>query len=125
MRHIYYPCTTYMESDLLSRVMRLAEKTGDRIIVVNPQTDSAFAVVPFDAYEQLAGTDTPKGVGLTVLSENSVETMSREALVDRINQEISAWNTSQQSQKEIDDVLPMDVLDEEANEEQYYLEPIE
>jgi hypothetical protein len=102
-----------MESDLLTRVMKLAEKTG------------AFAVMPFDAYEEMAGSVSPRGVGLTVLSENSVETMSRQALVDRINQEISAWNTAQQSQKEIDDLAPMDVLDEEANEEQYYLEPIE
>jgi len=105
-----------MDARYLERIMALAERTGDRVIVVDPATGSAFALLPFEAYERLAGGGTPAP---------EVGTLSREALVDRINKEIATWNTAQQGQKDIDDVVSMDILDDEVKEEQYYLEPIE
>jgi hypothetical protein len=51
--------------------------------------------------------------------------LSREALVDKINQDIATWNSAQQSEKEGVDAVGMDILEDAAQEEQYYLEPIE
>jgi len=110
-----------MDADLLKRVMTLAERTGDRVIVVNPESGTAFAVLPFDAYEKMGSGD----VGLRSLEPSEVESLSREALVDKINQDIATWNSAQQSEKEGVDAVGMDILDDAAQEEQYYLEPIE
>jgi len=39
------------------RVLNLAERTGDRMIVVNPESGEAHAVLPLDAYEALVEGD--------------------------------------------------------------------
>ena len=144
-----------MDSKLLQRVMDLAEKTGDRVIVVNPKTGAAHAVMPFAAYEKLVkntaslrsleeGWDysdedeeecpicKAEGIDLDELADDedeketgneeipSVEELNRiaeEALKDDKKPEIS--------QKLRDDLAPLDVLDDQESEEQYYLEPLE
>jgi len=146
-----------MDSKLLQRVMALVEKTGDRMIVVNPESGQAHAILPFDAYEELVSgkaslkdldfdedeinesdkeiadfddlmsgimvPDEPKKVVVAsqkqVINEpptvNSVEN-SLESVIDKMADE---------SQKEAGGISSLDVLDDEADEEQYYLEPIE
>ena len=43
-----------MNDKLLQRIMRLIERTGDRMIVVNPESGKAHAVLPFDDYEKIS-----------------------------------------------------------------------
>ena len=43
-----------MDANLLQRIMRLSERTGDRMIVVNPESGKAHAVLPFDDYEKIS-----------------------------------------------------------------------
>jgi hypothetical protein len=43
-----------MDAQLLQRIMRLIERTGDRMIVVNPESGKAHAVLPFDDYEKIS-----------------------------------------------------------------------
>jgi len=110
-----------MDEKLLSRVMRVSEKTGDRVIVVSPQTQRAFAVLPFEAYEGMV----EGRASLVDLGSETVEEMSRNELVDKINHDIAIWNSAQQREKEEGDGVQMDIIEEEEQEEQYYLEPIE
>lgn len=153
-----------MDAKLLQRVMDLAEKTGDRVIIVNPKSGTAHAVVPFDAYEKMAeGTaslrdlgdgfdfmesdvedecelSTESGINLEAMPEDlsfdepevviKVETPKAvaprpEAVKEPASVEEIIEKMTQESQKEASGLTPLDVLDDEANEEQYYLEPLE
>jgi hypothetical protein len=154
-----------MDAKLLQRVMDLAEKTGDRVIVVNPKTGAAHAIMPFDSYEELVEGGTASlrdlgdefdfsetdideddedrevcratGIDLDDLHDESVLERSREkddkiitkeeigAIEKAAMEEVMAEKIAQQSQKEAGGLTPLDVLDDEANEEQYYLEPLE
>ncbi len=143
-----------MDSKLLQRVMALVEKTGDRMIVVNPESGQAHAILPFDAYEELVeGTahledldfdesedNEDKGDEIAdfddlmsgIMVPDSHEMMPKrpspavQKEVEKIiEKEIEADKMADESQKEAGGISSLDVLDEEANEEQYYLEPIE
>jgi hypothetical protein len=152
-----------MDAKLLQRVMDLAEKTGDRVIVVNPKTGVAHAVVPFDDYEKMAqGTaslrdlddsfdfdgasdigrddeDDSEDISRIHFEEAEEETESDgvktdsdrltsaqiEAIEKVAIEEVMAEKIAKESQKEAGGITPLDVLDDEANEEQYYLEPLE
>jgi hypothetical protein len=130
-----------MDSELLLRVMKLAERTGDRVIVVNPESGKAFAVLPFEAYEKLAdgsvGLQTlddandlvfpgEEELGIEVERESAaLPEETAKAVEKKLADEIATWNLAKESEKELENTTPLDVLDDEANEEQYYLEPIE
>ncbi len=141
-----------MDANILQRVMDLAEKTGDRVIVVNPQTGTAHAVVPFDDYERLVADPailpTLKKMGdySDPLTDDEISGEEFDRLVEEIdkevaaeikaekaakepaiNEEISEINRkiAEESQKIVENPAPLDVLDDEANEEEYYLEPLE
>lgn len=130
-----------MDAELLQRIMDLAEKTGDRVIVVNPKSGAAHAVVPFDAYERMAtGSASLRGLEGDFAPHDEDETIHvmgeesgiKETLVSRL-EEIERQaikndfedNIVKVSQKEAGGLTSLDVLDEGADEEQYYLEPLE
>jgi hypothetical protein len=142
-----------MDAKILQRVMDLADRTGDRVIVVNPENGTAHAVVPFDAYEKLVSGQA----SLKDLSDESVsdeiETTENEAtdeefsrLVEEIEKEAVTEavatrieetkpviikteeineKIAEESQKMSTATPPIDIIDNEANEEEYYLEPLE
>ena len=140
-----------MDGELLQRVLDLAEKTGDRMIIVNPESGEAHAVLPLDAYEDLVHGD----VGLRELSEWAGDNEPEEIDFDEIMHEpeikiapkasassvaapkdeneleklvqhdLDIIKMAEIGQKDDEAVLPLDALEDEANEEQYYLEPLE
>ena len=142
-----------MDSELLQRVMDLAERTGDRVIVVNPESGAAHAILPFDAYEELVDGGTAslrdlededdQDLDLDELEEledimpdvlrsdepvkapSSTAPATDEEIEKMVEHDLEILRSAEQSQKEAGGVTPLDVLDDEANEEQYYLEPIE
>ncbi len=154
-----------MDAELLQRVMDLAEKTGDRVIIVNPKTGSAHAVLPFDAYEKMAqgkaslrelaegyedaedndddifADDATEGIEAPFFHEENNESAkddrgSRDAIsnslvarMEEIEKMASkappADKMPELSQKEAGGMSSLDVLDDDADEEQYYLEPLE
>ena len=130
-----------MDAELLQRVLNLAERTGDRVIVVNPESGEAHAVLSLDAYEDLV--DGVEGdVSLRDLEDWSGDNESEQLDFDDFKQKITPPATDEeiekmvehdlgiikspeQSQKEEEITTPIDALEDEANEEQYYLEPLE
>jgi len=155
-----------MDSKILQRVMDLAEKTGDRVIVVNPLSGRAHAVVPFASYEKLVKNQASlrdlederdysddlddfdedfeiedeeecpickaTGINLDDLDDDkeSIATEDDEIPsveeLNRISEEaLKDEKKPEQSRKIADDLAPLDVLEDEENEEQYYLEPLE
>lgn len=142
-----------MDAKILQRVMDLADRTGDRVIVVNPENGTAHAVVPFDAYEKLvSGLASLKDLNDECCSdeieaiENEVTGEEFDHLVEEIEKEVIAEvakpkteelrpqpikteeineKIAEESQKMSTATPPVDILDNEANEEEYYLEPLE
>jgi hypothetical protein len=139
-----------MDAELLQRVLNLAERTGDRMIIVNPESGEAHAVMPLDAYEELVDGD----VGLRELSEwagDNEETpvelddfmsepeikivpektavpapaIKEEELEKLVQHDLEIIKLAEQGQKEVEVNPPLDALEDEADEEQYYLEPLE
>lgn len=63
-------------SNKLQKVMRLARKTGDRIVVFdNSEPDNSFVVMPLEEYEDILGISDKNG-------ENS--RLTEERIVDKI-----------------------------------------
>jgi len=139
-----------MDAELLQRVLNLAERTGDRMIIVNPQSGEAHAVLPLDAYEDLveggaslhdlgdwAGDNEDDEFNIDdfivepeVKTETKKTPSSPEPITDReleklVQHDLDIIKMAEQGQKEVETPAPLDALEDEANEEQYYLEPLE
>ncbi len=71
----------------LNRLIDLAKKTGDRLIVHDPVTGRDVVLLTIDAYEDLI--EKQKGEGV-----------DEQVLIDRINRDISAWQSFIDSQQE-------------------------
>ncbi len=114
---------------MLQRVMDLAERTGDRVIVVNPESGVAHAILPFDAYEELVDGGTASlcdlNDDLDLSTPPSASPMTDEEIEKAVQHDLEIIKMAEQSEKETGGASVLDVLDDEANEEQYYLEPIE
>jgi hypothetical protein len=152
-----------MDENILQRVMDLAERTGDRVIVVNPRSGKAHAVLPFDAYEKLADgraslldlvddeydplfenefaddlagpvADEDKAMEEIAeiekivqeeLSRESSEKVKKDEKDGKIDIEAVNKELAEESQKISENPLPMDALDDQVGDDQYYVEPIE
>jgi len=139
-----------MDAELLQRVLNLAEKTGDRMIIVNPESGEAHAVMPLDAYEELvdgdvslrelgewAGDNEPEQIELDdfmnepeikIVPEKTVAptpAIKEEELEKIVQQDLEIIKLAEQGQKDVEVNPPLDALEDEADEEQYYLEPLE
>jgi hypothetical protein len=138
-----------MDAELLQRVLNLAEKTGDRVIVVNPESGEAHAVLPLDAYEDLvdgvendvslrelgdwAGDNENGQLDFDdLISEPSTKDEQKipspatdEEIEKLVQHDLDIIKLAEQSEKEAEVTAPIDMLEDEANEEQYYLEPLE
>ena len=152
-----------MDANLLQRIMRLIERTGDRMIVVNPESGKAHAVLPFDAYEKLAdgraslldlvddecdplfenefnddlaepAGDEDKAMREIAeiekmveeeLKRESEETAKSGEKTDKIDVEAINKELAEESQKISKNPLPLDALDDQVGDDQYYVEPIE
>lgn len=76
----------------LNKAINLAQKTGDRIIVVDRNdVDSVFVVMNLDEYEKLALNKKSQVRGVRGLTEGE--------LIDKINRDIAVWK----NEKENDD----------------------
>ena len=136
-----------MDAELLQRVLNIAEKTGDRMIIVNPESGEAHAVMPLDAYEELidgdvslrelgewAGDNEPEEIELNdfmnepeikIAPKEPVAPIKDEELEKIVKHDLDIIKSAEIGQKETEPTPPLDVLEDEANEEQYYLEPLE
>ena len=138
-----------MDARLIQRVMDLAERTGDKVIIVNPKSGQAHAILPFDAYEdlivsgaslqeledledqagdnddgELAFDDFIAEPARKVESEKTPPA-TLEELEKMATHDLNILKSADLSEKDVEETNPIDIMDSEANEEQYYLEPLE
>lgn len=68
----------------LEKAIRIAKKTGDRLIVFdNIKKDSAYVVMSLDEYEKIA------------LKNSNVRGLTENELLDKINRDIAVWKNEQ------------------------------
>ena len=108
-----------MFSEQLKKVLDLAKKTGDKVIIVNNDSaDEAYVIMGLESYTALVKSspeeavkkavpavenlpveepeNTPINVDLSSDSEE-VENLTEEDLTDKINREISMWKNREDS----------------------------
>ncbi|MAG28724.1 hypothetical protein CL632_01060 [bacterium] len=70
----------------MQKVFELINKTGDRCIVVSPDSDEAYAILSLQEYERL------------VMAKEQVSELSEDELLDKINRDIAVWKSQQTDQ---------------------------
>ncbi|HYE59636.1 MAG TPA: hypothetical protein VEA18_00425 [Candidatus Kapabacteria bacterium] len=80
----------------LDRLIDLAKKTGDRLIIHDPSGERDIVLMDIDSYEHL------------VLGRRSVKKMSEGELLDQINRDIAVW----QANREFEEGGEEDVIEE-------------
>lgn len=179
-----------MNPELITRLVKLIEKTGDRVILPDPTSGKAVVVLDLDAYERLCtapavaepatATDAAappvdpspsapssrevetgvpafaprmrvetavpeppqrpavekKEVDPPNIPENKAKTkgledLTQEELLDKINRDIDAWKTAQDTKRAEElrsaaqDLGPFAATSQLEEEERFFLEPIE
>ncbi len=70
--------------DQLQKAIILAKKTGDRLIIFDPNNvDLTYVVMPLEHYERL------------VVKKSEVRGLTEQELLDRINRDIAIWKSEQ------------------------------
>ncbi len=70
----------------LEKAIELAQKTGDRIIVVDDNNDSALVLMGLDEYSDLVN------IREDIFDENlDIKSLTEEELLDKINRDIVMW----------------------------------
>ena len=67
----------------LQKAINLAKKTGDKVIVFDNSSDSAYVVLSLENYEKLAE------------KENKVRGLTEKEMLDKINHDIALWKSEQ------------------------------
>jgi hypothetical protein len=69
----------------IKKVINLVKKTGDRLIVLDPNdTNYTYVVMPLDEYERL------------VIGRSEVRNLTEDELLDKINRDIAIWKSEQE-----------------------------
>ncbi len=72
----------------LQKVINLAKKTGDRIIVFDTDGfDNIYVIMSLDEYEKL------------VIGKSEVRNLTEDELLDKINRDIAIWKSEQDYQE--------------------------
>lgn len=160
-----------MNPELITRLISLVERTGDRVVLADPETGKAVVVMDLSSYERLctSGVKAESVAAPAVFKEPESEPrisppksqktaenavipakmarvvepapaapvssgltdLTQAELLDKINREIAAWKTAQESKrteelkaaaKTVSPFVAAGVFEEE---ERFYLEPIE
>lgn len=88
----------------LDRLINLAKRTGDRLIIHDPVEGRDIVIMDVEHYERL------------VLERQDVRELSSDQMLDQINRDIAIWR----SNKEMDEQWERDMqLEDEADEEMF------
>lgn len=69
-------------SQRLEKLINLSRKTGDRIIVFDPQKEeNAYVLMPVEDYEKI------------VIGKNEVRGLTENEMLDKINRDIAVWKS--------------------------------
>ncbi len=107
-----------MQAGMLNRLMELSRKTGDRLVVV--EGDTAVVLLPLERYEELLGRGAAGATAAVAPAgfEDPISAANRKMaeLREFLPQTALVPAVMDQVQNEEDD---------QVNEEQFYLEPVE
>ncbi|MCX6796750.1 MAG: hypothetical protein NTW06_04635 [Candidatus Falkowbacteria bacterium] len=77
--------------DQFQKAIKLAKKTGDRLIVFDPaNSELAYVIMTLEEYERL------------VLKRSEVKDLTEDELLDKINRDIAIWKSEQDFGVDID-----------------------
>lgn len=79
----------------LNKVFDLIKKTGDRCIVLSPDSDDAHVVMSLAEYERMT------------VRQADVSELSEDELLDKINRDIAVWKSQQEDDRQ--DEMLLDV----------------
>ena len=127
-----------MHHDTFQRLLNLIGKTGERIVVTDPEGEKPYVLMSLDHYEKLMSQDRPPATQAPKAPQEAPKPVRRPTLqvaedldppVDlgpaRKKREIPLWSPSVPP-KPIEKPIPANDGANEANsEEQFYLEPLE
>ena len=75
----------------LKKIIKLAKKTGDRLIVFDQENeDLSYVIMPVENYERL------------VVKNSGVKGLTEDELLDKINRNIAIWKSEQDFDNQID-----------------------
>jgi hypothetical protein len=78
-----------MVQDQLKKAIKLAKKTGDRLLVFSDQDpEMGYVVMSMDEYEKIT------------INKSEVRNLTEEELLDRINRDIAIWKNEQESKED-------------------------
>lgn len=88
----------------LDRLINLARRTGDRLIVHNPMEDSDIVIMDVDEYESL------------LTDKNDVRSLSERQLLDKINRDIAIWRANDELESDPDEAADIFEKISDAND---------
>jgi hypothetical protein len=97
----------------LDRLIRLANKTGDRLIVHDSCTGESVVLLGLEEYEDLVSDSFP---------QTDIRDLSSNQLLDQINRDIAIWRSNKELEGEWDEDFD---FSDESDEEDDYPMPIE
>ena len=72
----------------LQKAINIVLRTGDRLVVVNENSDESYVIMNLDEYEKLTR------------KEKKTSNLTEEKLVDKINRDISLWKSQQNDEEQ-------------------------
>ncbi|MDO8599449.1 MAG: hypothetical protein Q7S02_05040 [bacterium] len=119
-----------MDPQLLSHLLQLAARTGDRLIVVDPASPQPFVLMGIAQYEALVGGSSHViPAGTTV---QDVSAFTPDPVVARANAELAAWRATSQPVSPATDLpatvagfAPEPLQSATTDDERFYVEPLE
>ncbi|TSC95667.1 MAG: hypothetical protein Athens101410_423 [Parcubacteria group bacterium Athens1014_10] len=101
-----------MNKNSLDKIIKLIQRTGDKIIVVN-EGEPCLVMMGFKEYEKLA------------FSKDSFKDLTKEELIDKINKEIAFYKEEQEEKKiEANNFKNLEEIEKEEVRQDYEIEPI-
>lgn len=91
----------------LDRLIDLAQRTGDRLIVHNPIEDKDVVIMSVDEYEQMLDE---KSFDFT---KHDVRRLTSDQMLDQINRDISIWRADKEMDQEWENEM---ILDDEYDD---------
>lgn len=130
----------YYMSDKLSRIIKFAQSTGDKLIVTDSEGNDPVVIMPFEMYEHLILMDSDDSVVVGAKEEGFPSVASRDVVLDDLALEASDQDTDVEAHRAPEhktvekSPIPMaepPTLAEKQSEEdfpeeeQFYLEPVQ
>ncbi len=87
----------------IKKALQIAKQTGDRVIVCDNESDSAYVIMSIDKYEEMLGVN------------NEIKVLTGEKMIDKINSDIAEWKSNEKEVCESSECFVSDIKEDEEN----------